>query len=322
MRIFTLPADPHGTIGSAACDTDGMRLTGLLFAGAVALAACGGGSGGGDAAGGSDATGGGDGGTGGDAGGGDWQRLIAADWSLDPPSESNDGEGYFCATKTITEDTYIGAIRSLSPPGTHHTTLDVEAGGGPDDPGSPCNVEFGKLYAAGVGTGALELPEGVGLKVAAGQKVRINLHLFNATDVPISGTSGIEVITIPAEEVVHEAEMGLSGPLALNVTEGVSSTTHADSTPAGTIVALFPHMHQLGTHAKVRHMRGGSEVAVLWDRDYDFEAQSFDLLPAPAVFEAGDQIETTCTWNNTTGSTVHWGDSSTAEMCFSLIMFY
>ena len=302
------------------------RLTSLFFAGAFALAACGGGgSGGGDAAGGSDGAGGGDGGGGsGDGGGGGdgWTTLITSDWTLDPPSESFDGEEYRCATKTITEDTYIGAIRSLSPSGTHHTTLDVQNGDGSDDPGSPCNVEFGKLYAAGVGTGALDLPDGVGLKVSAGQQVRINLHLFNATDGPIAGTSGIEVQTIPAAEVVHEAEMGLSGPLSLNVTEGVSSTTHSDPTPAATAVALFPHMHQLGTHAKVRHMRGDTEVAVLWDRDYDFEAQSFDLFPTPAVFQPGDEIETTCTWNNTTGATVHWGDSSTAEMCFSLIMFY
>jgi hypothetical protein len=60
---------------------------------------------------------------------------------------------------------------------------------------------------------------------------------------------------------------------------------------------------------------------MLWDDDYQFESQEFAPLPSVAV-RAGDQLETACTWVNTTGAAVQWGDSSNAEMCFSILMSY
>ena len=65
----------------------------------------------------------------------------------------------------------------------------------------------------------------------------------------------------------------------------------------------------------------GSGETALWDDDYQFESQEFAPLPSVTV-GAGDQLETTCTWVNTTGSPVGWGDSSNAEMCFSILMSY
>ena len=114
--------------------------------------------------------------------------LIKADWSL-----AAGDEGYICATRTLPEDMYIGAIRPIAPLGTHHTVVDLKDAFGPDNPGSPCGPSFGKFYASGVGTQALILPDGVGLVARKGKQVNINLHLFNASDHAISGTSGVEV---------------------------------------------------------------------------------------------------------------------------------
>jgi hypothetical protein len=59
----------------------------------------------------------------------------------------------------------------------------------------------------------------------------------------------------------------------------------------------------------------------IWDEDYNFENQPFfNFDPMPLV--AGDKIATTCTYNNMTGQAVGFGQSSTSEMCFSILMRY
>ena len=43
----------------------------------------------------------------------------------------------------------------------------------------------------------------------------------------------------------------------------------------------------------------------------------------PAItLNPGDTIDTECTWNNTTPLTIGWGESSTTEMCFSILYRY
>jgi hypothetical protein len=36
----------------------------------------------------------------------------------------------------------------------------------------------------------------------------------------------------------------------------------------------------------------------------------------------GDKMTTRCTWNNTTDSTVKWGEATNEEMCFNLLAYY
>jgi hypothetical protein len=247
-----------------------------------------------------------------------YETLIEAAWSLPEGQES-----YFCATKTLTEDVYIHAIRPVAPNGTHHTVVSLRSPSEPDNPGFECGVEFGQLYASGVGTKALVLPDGVGLVARKGQQVRLNLHLFNAGDGTLTGLSGIEVNRMPAEEVIHEASVSLYGTMALSIdptNEPVTAVGVNPLTAGETIVALFPHMHQIGTHFATELLRG-DEVITIWDRDYDFESQEFELVD-PLVFQEGDQLRTTCTYVNDTGAHVGWGDSSDAEMCFSIVMSY
>jgi hypothetical protein len=247
-----------------------------------------------------------------------YQTLIEASWSLQPGDE-----GYFCATRTLDEDLYVSAIRPVAPDGTHHTVVSIEPPDGPDNPGFDCGVEFGQFYASGVGTGPLVLPEGVGLIAQKGQQVRLNLHLYNAGDNVLTGRSGIEIIAMAKADVVHEARIGIAGPMQLTIPGTGEPVEIAGEQPAQagrTAVALFPHMHQTGTHFKTEVLRG-EQVLTLWDREYQFESQEFELIE-PFTFQAGDMVRTTCTYVNTTGNTIHWGDSSDAEMCFTVFMQY
>ncbi len=255
-----------------------------------------------------------------DAGGpsGDYVPLITAEWTFVPGAE-----GYYCATRTLTEDLYVGAIRPIAPLGTHHTTVSLGIPNGPDDPGSECGVSFGQFYASGVGTQELILPEGVGLVARAGQQLRLNLHIFNATESDLHAISGVEVKLLEPSQVVHEATVSLNGTtsFAIPPTGTPYTVSHTEALEAGqTLIAIFPHMHQAGSHFKARVLRGDAPIT-LWDEAYQFESQEFEALPALTIV-AGDELETTCTWVNETASSIIWGDSSTAEMCFTILMSY
>jgi hypothetical protein len=83
-------------------------------------------------------------------------------------------------------------------------------------------------------------------------------------------------------------------------------------------------MHQLGRHFKTELNIGGTSQ-VLWDKDYQFDAQQFAAFE-PITLTAGDTITTTCTWlyEQEPGgpSAIGWGNSSQDEMCFAILMRY
>lgn len=245
--------------------------------------------------------------------------LVTADWTI-----AAGREDYVCATRTLTEDLYAGSLRPIGPPGTHHTVISLGTPDGPDRASFFCGPEFGDFWASGVGTGELVLPDGVGLLAPRGLQLRLSLHLFNAGDTPLSGTSGLEIRRLAPSAVAHEAHASFHGPFSFAIPPDGAPHSAMNQVSLGerTIVAIFPHMHQLGRHFRARIVHGGgAEATMLWDDDYQFESQEFAPLPSVSV-SADDQLETTCTWVNTTGKTVSWGDSSRAEMCFSVLMTY
>jgi hypothetical protein len=79
-------------------------------------------------------------------------------------------------------------------------------------------------------------------------------------------------------------------------------------------------MHQLGKHFKAEVVVN-DVTSTIWDDDYDFETQEFVLLDQ-VTLNQGDKIKTTCTYNNTTGGSVSFGDSSEDEMCFTILLRY
>lgn len=235
-----------------------------------------------------------------------WQPLITKGWTLDPGEEITSD----IALDTLTKDVIVGGIRPIAPVGTHHTVLGRGTSG----------LQSGNIiYASGVGTNELMFPEGTGLRLEADTVIFLQLHIFNLTDEAIAGTSGVEVFVVEPETVTQEVDLFLPGPTELAIPANQTSTVTGTCTVAQpqTVFALFPHMHQLGTHFKTTINVGGADQ-VVHDAAYDFNEQSF-LPIGPVEMAAGDSITTECTFNNTTAGTVGWGESSTTEMCFSIL---
>lgn len=232
-----------------------------------------------------------------------WQPLVTKTWTLQPGEEKTSD----LAIIDLDRDIVVGGMRPLSPPGTHHTLLYRGVTG------------TNMIYASGVGTGELQFPAGKGLLLEAGTVLGLQLHIFNISDTAISGTSGIEVLEVDPATVTDEVDMFLPGPddLALQPQTSTTITGTCTVTRPYEVFALFPHMHQLGTHFKTTLTVGGTE-RVLHDEPYSFDHQGV-LSFEPIALAAGDKITTECTWMNTTTSTVGHGESSDTEMCYSIM---
>jgi hypothetical protein len=242
-----------------------------------------------------------------------FSNLLTVNWSL-PPPDGPDPDEYWCARKTLTEDLIITGYRNLSPAGTHHLVLSAESSSQPDNPGYPCNVLSNHstlLFASGVGTDEFLFPEGVGIRVPAGQQLQLNVHLFNASEKPISGTSGVTGRKV--DSVAVEAEFTFAGTFDIDIPQGAED--HPESGGCSieqdaTILNWWPHMHQLGTHMKI-DVNGD----VVHDEPFYFAEQK--NYPASLNVTSGDTITVTCTYDGHPDREVGWGDGSNEEMCFA-----
>jgi hypothetical protein len=235
-----------------------------------------------------------------------WQPLITKTWTLAPGQEKTSD----LQIENLDRDFVVGGIRPISPIGTHHTLLYRGI------------VDTNMIYASGVGTNELVFPDGVGFKLEAGTVLGLQLHIYNTSDEPLTGVSGIEVLLVDPANVVEEVDLFLPGPrdLSLPPNETTTRSGRCTLTAPQRVFALFPHMHQYGTHFKTELKIGGASK-VLSDGPYSFEHQEV-LSFAPIAMDAGDTITTTCTWNNTSSSVVTYGESSTTEMCYSIMYRY
>lgn len=249
-----------------------------------------------------------------DAGDG-WLTLIEAEWELPANTES-----YVCARVTVPRDVYLNEFTPITPFGTHHTLLSLNDTPDAEDGVTDCGAgENGRqsIYGSGVGTEPRTMPEGIAMRLPAGSQLLLNLHLFNSTDEPIPGRSGTLVRTVDEADVEHVAEGLLAGPLQLEIPTGrVTQTGRCTFQDDSTIIGVGPHMHQTGVYMKVVANSSEDGEVVLFDGPYDFESQ----LQYPVDFvrmREGDTVEVECTYQNDSGRTIGFGDSSTDEMCFA-----
>lgn len=263
--------------------------------------------------------------TGGDSGAGastTWQTLVEGDWSMPAGSE-----GYVCVRATVPEDIYVSGFSAISPLGTHHTLLTAEPDSDEPDEVFDCNASTNgprMLFGSGVGTNDIHFPEGVAVKLEAGSRVLLNLHLFNTSTETLTGRSGTLIDVMSPDEVEHEAEGILAGKVAgLTVEPGITTQTGSCTMSHDvTIFAAAPHMHQLGSHMKTVAVPANGEPRVLVDAPYSFDEQIYYPVDPLLELSAGDRITVECGYTNPGPETVYFGDSTTAEMCFTGIYRY
>ena len=246
-------------------------------------------------------------------------HLVSSDYTIPPGTE-----GYQCQRITVDRDLYILKITPISPLGVHHEVLAIDPSNGPDGM-TRCGAldpTWHPLFASGVGSPSLEMPEGVALKIPAGSKIVLDLHLFNARPSgDVVGNAAIDVVAADSDSGYQIATVPFIGPVQFTVPASGIVSGKCTLSNDTTFFAVFPHMHTTGKHIKIAAGKTGTET-VVWDDDYSFNEQRFGIYPdwkgpAKVALKKGDKIGVTCTYDST-GIGKKFGDSTTDEMCFAI----
>jgi hypothetical protein len=242
--------------------------------------------------------------------------LVSVPYTLQPGEEK-----YFCYTARMPMDREV-SITKLTPtygPGTHHLlvaqTLATEPEGF-----SECNVlirnTWVPLYGGGVDSGVLQLPENTGFKLLEkGQQILMQLHLQNATDQTITGTTKMRmdyVDTTP--ELVTASIFGMDNR-KISVPPHSTGVMTSMSCPADkdlNVFAVMGHMHKHGQHMDLS--RGATPGAdMIYEEEWRFEQQP--ITPMTFHVAKGEQLNLRCTHKNEGDQPVIYGESSDTEMC-------
>ena len=225
----------------------------------------------------------------------------------------------------------VGAVRFAYTPGSsalHHIVifsgLDSEVEGS-----APCDLfkeSWEVRYAGGTATDPLEPPAGVAVPVRPVETWIFQMHYLNSGDTPIVDNTTVDIdFTMPGDAFIPAAlVIGGSSDISLPpnaVTDVVGQCDVPAGFPDVSVYSFWPHMHQKGTHFKIEFIDNGV-TSTLYDAAYDFADQSTWAPTSPLTVGSGDSVRTTCSFNNTTGDTVVFGESSTQEMCFNFLFYY
>jgi hypothetical protein len=214
----------------------------------------------------------------------------------------------------------------------------------PDRDGWPCFSMAGEgVQADGLpvtwapGMGAVEYPEGTGVRIPAGRKVVIQIH-YNLHDPALEGQSDRSHLGLRlAESVEREGFFDIIDPFIDTLFQGEpdalepgqASVKYDWSVPLGDyylgggggemqVYGIFPHMHERGRKWSARFVDGDETQCIGDVQNWDFDWQLYYFYDQPQIVRPGTRLEVTCDFD-TRGAdgpvTPGWGTQN--EMCLA-----
>lgn len=160
-------------------------------------------------------------------------------------------------------------------------------------------------------------------------KLMIQWHHFNTTGTPQPDNSKVQICTVPqgarpnVGDVTHLGTENFNSFLGMPPGPNDFTTSCVNESGGDAyVVGWMPHMHLLGINMKtvLKHADGSMET--VFDKPFKFDYQ-VGYAQNPAVKVAnGETLITTCSFNNTTGANVAFGQSTKAEMCYQFASYY
>jgi hypothetical protein len=176
----------------------------------------------------------------------------------------------------------------------------------------------------------LTLPDGVAYTLQPHQPIRLELHYINLTGAPVTTAPTAQLCPIPDSQFTDEADFLFIGDPDVSLPPHQSTTLGPIFYPLDPqfanahFFAITGHTHSLGTNVIVQTGPGAAGPFAdvynvpgwLWSEPQTVTA------PTPFMLPSGGGFNFTCEWNNTTDSTVNFGESATNEMCFFWAYYY
>lgn len=237
-------------------------------------------------------------------------------FTLDPGQER-----FVCYTQTLDQDLVIDGYSHEAKSFLHHVIFAKTTGTEPEG-SSDCDVLFRfnwePLFLAGAGASEIRFPEGTGHALPKGTRILAQLHLLNASSLPV--TDSLEIHMHPAS-TQNPRPIGsyAFGNFNVNLPPHQTSTLESVCTVNEPIefVAAFPHMHLLGKSLTFEVGPSRDKLTKVFERNpYTFDDQRVELLNM--TLNPGDVTRVRCNYDNTRDQTVTFGESTENEMCFFL----
>ncbi|MCU1283538.1 MAG: hypothetical protein JWM53_7084 [bacterium] len=251
-------------------------------------------------------------------------RMLTPDLMLGGGEEK-----YLCFTVTLQEaaDIAVTKFDSIASSAVHHfevfQTLAPEPAGLFDCSSTLIKQSWLPLFGGGTAAGGLTLPDGSGFKIPKDAQLLLQVHLLNATAAAVTTSVTVDMTYAKDATAVTPAGIYAVGSMNINLPAGATTTVASPHCTLGkqyNVFAVQPHMHQLGTKIAFQHGATESTMQTAFQRDpWVFGVQPIEQVAM--TLNAGDFVGATCTYDNTTGAPVTYGESTKNEMCF-FVLFY
>ncbi|HXQ28976.1 MAG TPA: hypothetical protein VN848_06870, partial [Gemmatimonadales bacterium] len=187
-------------------------------------------------------------------------------------------EAYYCYYRTIPGSATIdvGAFQSWMSTGSSHHFITFEGGNMPDGTLEQCSIGNGKwIYATSVAGQIIELkmPDGVGLQMAAGTQLILNMHFINPTSTATSPTLKLNVLY--GQNIQYQAGTMVSFNASIDVPPagptgpGMQTVSGTCQAPVGSkFFAITTHTHKHATNASVNFIAGGQTQNIVSTTDW------------------------------------------------------
>lgn len=167
------------------------------------------------------------------------------------------------------------------------------------------------------GSGATLFPAGTGIRLKAGEVVVAQIHYNTSQRVPQPDRTVMKLQYSPqpvstVAAFVAVAQLQFSIPPR---STGFTAFRDFDATSGLKVYGVLPHMHTLGQSIRVENV-SKSQCFVQIPR-WDFHWQQVYFFQQPLQVTVPDTIRVSCTWDNYTDRTIHWGESTEDEMCIN-----
>ena len=222
------------------------------------------------------------------------------------------------------KDTAVNRIVSDMTKGSHHLHIYNLTEGTGRSLEVCTSADFHALiHAAGTPHAETDYPDGMATRIIGADGLRVQLHYINTTSDSIPGGATMKMTPVADISTIKNwvAELYFNR-LGLSVIPGMSSVSTNCIVPNYygpiTLIGGGTHMHSRGIGETAMSSTGVQLANVdTWNEPPPI------VYNPPVVLNPGDSITWTCTYNNTTGMTLTFGESAeTNEMCIYLARYY
>jgi hypothetical protein len=184
-----------------------------------------------------------------------------------------------------------------------------------------------------VGGCNVELPSDMGIELTSptsGKKLLAQWHYANNTSEIQHDASRIQICIVPRSARTHVGSVTVLGTEAIGGLEGMpvgvestySSACLNEAADPITVVAFWPHMHQLATSMRTELVSVDGIATSVFDKPFRHEESVHYAMTPRVVIAPGEKLRTSCTYFNSSPYSVHFGLSVVQETCYQFAFSY